>query len=705
MGTHMHNRQPHRMNMLLKFVLCVSALALFALAACSDQADPPAMDPAESPTQQPTATPQPTPTTVPATPQPTPTTVPATPQPTTVPPTPVSADSAGVEFWDLSRSSTGRDLIALLTPEETSCLKDTLGGTYAAMLTMPLAGEAGALLEGDGSGPSPMIDCLSEVHLASARLSMLSLSAGGFSAGTQACMEGLISQDPAISEALARPDGSIDGPAMLGLLACMTPGEAAALTPPDEGPAPNPNDIGCLMTELEGTASGERILAVLSGADESGTGLTIEESAALGRAVEACGIETDFSFPDGADHGAADDDSSTWQEATADDVAALVEGNTEFAFDLYRALVAGGYGDRNLFYSPYSVSMALALAYGGAKGETRDQMAETLHFSLPAGRLHPAFSTLNLSLDPDAFWGGDAGFRLNVANALWGQEGHGFLGEYLDLLAMHYGGVVQDADFRGDPEGARHDINDWAATETRDRIRDLIPRNAIDASTRLVLANAVHYSATWNPQFGEEDTAPGSFFLPDGTEREVPMMRMEHHLGYVSGYGFQAVQMDYLGSETDMLIFLPDRGGLAELEEVLGAAVIQATVDSINERRVRLILPRFETESAFSLADALTEMGMPSAFDPERADFAGMDGRSCLARDPECLSISDVLHRSFVSVDEAGTEAAAASAVVVVGSPLAPEEFLEVAFDRPFIFVVRHVQSGTILFVGRILDP
>ena len=209
-----------------------------------------------------------------------------------------------IEFWELDTSSTGQDLVALLTDEEVSCLENTLGADYQRMLEAPLVGEAEAVLESDGSDSSPLTQCLTVESAASASISMFSVVAGGFSAGTQGCMTQLLRDDPAIAEALGRQDESAVGGAMLELIACLTPEEAAALTPPGEGPAPNPKDIACLTKELEGTSSGERIIAVLSGADASGKGLTMEESAALGQAVEACGIETGFEFPDPSGTGA-----------------------------------------------------------------------------------------------------------------------------------------------------------------------------------------------------------------------------------------------------------------------------------------------------------------------------------------------------------------------------------------------------------------
>ncbi len=268
-------------------LLWVAMMMLAAVAiACEGEESTPTSAPTQTPTAPPLTTPTPT-----ASPTPAPT--------VTSSPTPDSTVSTEVEFWDLDMSSTGQDLVALLTDEEVSCLRNELGASYQTMLEAPLVGEAGELLEGGGIGPSPQVPCLTLGHQTSASISMISIATGGFSAGTRDCILQLLSDDPAIMEAIGQGDAFTNGlgPAMLEFIACLTPEEAAALTPPGEGPGPNPNDIACLIQELEDISSGERIIAVLSGADTSEEGLTMEESAALGQAVEACGIQTDFDFP------------------------------------------------------------------------------------------------------------------------------------------------------------------------------------------------------------------------------------------------------------------------------------------------------------------------------------------------------------------------------------------------------------------------
>ena len=355
-------------------------------------------------------------------------------------------------------------------------------------------------------------------------------------------------------------------------------------------------------------------------------------------------------------------DRETDPDVTAADLAALVGGNNAFAFELYHAL-AGSEG--NLFFSPHSISAALAMAYAGARGETERQMAATLRYGLAQDSLHPAFNALDLSLAPQNTADGAEEFRLSVANSVWGQEDYGFLPEYLDTLAANYGDEVRPVDFQRDPEDARVRINDWIADKTEERINDIIPDRAITPLTRLVLANAIYFKAAWQKAFDERATADRPFHLLDGSERDVPMMRQQSNLSYARGDGYQAVELPYVGGDVAMAILVPDSGRFHEFEDSLSGQSVRTILDRLDYELVRLALPRFETESAFSLSDTLNAMGMPDAFDDQAADFSGMDGRSCQARGDICLLISDVLHKAFVSVDEAGTEAAAATAVVI----------------------------------------
>ena len=386
------------------------------------------------------------------------------------------------------------------------------------------------------------------------------------------------------------------------------------------------------------------------------------------------------------------------------DLAGLVDGNSAFSFDLYQALRGQ---DGNLFYSPHSISLALAMTYAGAEEQTMRQMADTLRFSLPQDQLHPAFNALDQEL---ASRGADVqgrdgeGFRLNIVNAVWGQQGHDFRVTFLDVLAESYGAGVRPTDFVAAPEESRLTINDWVAESTEDRIRDLIPQGIITPLTRMVLTNAIYFNASWLFPFNEAGTRQRPFHLLNDTPVDVPMMRTSEDFGYAAGEGYQAVDLPYVGHELSMIVIVPDGGRFREFEDSLDAALVDQIVANLGFRHVTLDLPRFEFESQFRLSETLKSMGMSDAFDSAASDFSGMDGRSCLAGDPECLYIREVVHKAFVSVDEAGTEAAAATAVMMQAES-APPNPVSVTVDRPYIFLIRDRETGAILFVGRVEEP
>ncbi len=383
------------------------------------------------------------------------------------------------------------------------------------------------------------------------------------------------------------------------------------------------------------------------------------------------------------------------------DLRELARGNNAFAFDLYQALASE---NGNLFYSPYSISLALAMTYAGAMGETETQMADTLHFLLPPDVLHPAFNALDRKLASrgSGARGKDGeGFKLNIVNAVWGQEDYEFLAAFLDVLAESYGAGVRPIDFQGAPEEARTAINDWVSERTEDRIKDLIPPDVITLLTRMVLANAIYFNAAWSYPFDESDTRPRPFHLLDGNSVDVPMMRTTDEFGYAVGDGYQAVNLPYDADGLSMTVMLPDPGRFREFEAALDAALVSRIVEDLDARTVELDLPKFEFESNFLLSETLKAMGMPNAFDRSASDFSGMNGRSCLAGDDACLYIREVAHKAFVSVDEAGTEAAAATAVVMAIES-APPPPVSVTVDRPFIFLIWDRDTDAILFVGRV---
>ncbi len=367
------------------------------------------------------------------------------------------------------------------------------------------------------------------------------------------------------------------------------------------------------------------------------------------------------------------------------------EATNQFAMDLYQRL---RHDEGNLFFSPYSITSALAMTWAGARGETAAEMAETLRFGVPEEAMHEGFKALNALVNAPS----DA-VALRVANALWGQMEYEFLQEYLDLVETHYGGALETLDFVHDPDGSRQIINAWVEDKTEDRIKDLLPEGSIDPLTRLVLTNAIYFKGTWEHEFNPDQTRDEPFYLLDGTEVEVPMMHQRRRFPYAENEAVHAVRLPYQGGDMSMLVLLPkERDGLPAIEANLDTAYLDDLIDQMRMQEVRLGLPRFTTTSDFSMAQMLRAMGMPRAFNPEEADFSGMTG------DRE-LYISDVIHKAFIEVNEEGTEAAAATGVTMRATSAMPQEPVEFIVDRPFLLVLRHEPSGAMLFVGRIVDP
>ena len=375
------------------------------------------------------------------------------------------------------------------------------------------------------------------------------------------------------------------------------------------------------------------------------------------------------------------------------DLQALSAANTAFALLLYQQLREQEAG--NLFYSPYSISLALAMTYAGARGETERQMAETLHFDLEQEKLHRAFNALDQILRPENI-NEDSSFRLNIANSLWGQQGYPFLEEFLLTLARNYGAGMNLVDFK-DAEKVREIINAWVEEETEEKIQDLIPEGALDVLTRLVLVNAIYFNANWAFPFDASATQLDSFTLLDGSTVEVQMMNQRANLNYMRAEGYQAVELPYMDSSMAMYVLLPDAGNFEAFEQALDGNLLQDVREGLQWTSVELSLPKFNIESAFGLNETLQAMGMVDAFDPDLADFTGMT--------PEReLYITDVIHKAYVNVDEKGTEAAAATGVVV-GIVSMPADEVVMKVDRPFVFVILDRVTGTLMFVGSVVNP
>jgi serpin B len=340
------------------------------------------------------------------------------------------------------------------------------------------------------------------------------------------------------------------------------------------------------------------------------------------------------------------------------------------------------------------------MTQAGAGGKTLEQMNEVMRFSLSADRLHTAFNALQIELnnhEKNALETEKKDFQLRIANAIWGERSYTFVQEYLNLLAENYAAGLRLQDFMQEPEKSRENINQWVSDETEQKITDLLTQGTITPDTRLVLTNAIYLKANWMNQFEPSLTTDASFTLLDGSVIQVPMMRQTNSFGYSQKEGHQVVQLPYVGSKLSMLILLPDKGGFDDMQEQLTEIKVDQLASELNYPEIELSMPKFKLESEFSVADYLAEMGMADAFEPGMADFSGMDG----TRE---LYISAVQHKALINVDEFGTEAAAATAVVM-GETSMPMEAIQLKIDRPFIFYILDHGTGTVLFMGRVVNP
>jgi serpin B len=400
--------------------------------------------------------------------------------------------------------------------------------------------------------------------------------------------------------------------------------------------------------------------------------------------------------------------------ATNFDLAA--KATNELAVDLHRQLATG---DENLCVSPYSIETALAMTFLGADGETRTEMARVLH--LTSDSTFPAsFAALQRSLEEmraktaelvkqsKKFGGPSEPVTLNIANRLFAQKGYAFREAFLSLVQQNFGGAFEPLDFIANPAAATQHINKWVANQTHDRIRDLIPGGALDKRTRLVLTNALYLKAPWANEFVVNATQPETFLVHGSAPTDVPMMRKtDKHFGYAKRDGYTAVSLPYAGDDLQFLVLLPDElNGLRAFESKLTSDVL-AGCTKLEKRDVDLHLPKFKLEPpTITLAENFEALGMKTAFDKPRGS-ANFD--KIAPRKPnDYLYISQIFHKTFIAVDEKGTEAAAATAVAMMaGTALRspPPPPIEVKVDRPFVYAIQHVLSGVCLFLGRVTDP
>ncbi|PYK09321.1 MAG: serpin family protein [Verrucomicrobia bacterium] len=402
------------------------------------------------------------------------------------------------------------------------------------------------------------------------------------------------------------------------------------------------------------------------------------------------------------------------QGATNFDVAA--KATNELGVALHRQLATG---DENLCISPYSIESALAMTFAGADGETRTEMARVLHLTND-GTVPASFAALQHSLEEMSlktaelvkqskkFGGPSEPITLNIANRLFAQKGYAFRDAYLSLVKQNFGGAFEPLDFIANPAVATQRINKWVADQTHDRIRDLIPGGALDKTTRLVLANALYLKAPWASEFSENATQREPFFVPGGAPLDVPMMqKRSDHFGYARREGFTVVSLPYAGNDLQFLVLFPDDvNGLHPLESKLTGELL-AQCAKLQTRDIDLHLPKFKLEPpTMALAEKFEALGMKTAFDKPQGS-ANFD--KIAPRKPnDYLYISQIFHKTFIAVDEKGTEAAAATAVAMMaGTALRspPPPPIEVKVDRPFVYAIQHVPSGVCLFLGRVTDP
>lgn len=374
----------------------------------------------------------------------------------------------------------------------------------------------------------------------------------------------------------------------------------------------------------------------------------------------------------------------------------LAEKNNQFALDLYKQL---GAKPGNLFFSPYSLSAALGMTYTGAKGDTAAEMAKVMHFPADPEKLAPEFGQLIQTLQGP---GVKREYQLSTANAIWAQEGLSYRPDFLRITQTNYQAGLKLVNYGKNADGVRLEINRWVEKQTNDKIKDLIAKGALTADTRMVLANAIYFYGDWATPFEKKSTQTAKFQTGGKGAVDVAMMNNTAHFQYMENDTFQLVSMPYKGNELSMVVLLPKKvDGLDSVEKSLTENSLRTAIGQLAGRRVHISLPKVKMTQDFQLGKTLVAMGMQKAFSDKEADFSGIADTS-----RERLYISEVVHKAFVAVDEKGTEAAAATAVLIFGVTSAiPQPPVRFNADHPYLFAIRHNATGSILFLGRVNDP
>jgi serpin B len=386
----------------------------------------------------------------------------------------------------------------------------------------------------------------------------------------------------------------------------------------------------------------------------------------------------------------------------------LVRASVSRRLDVFAARTYGRLAateESNLVWSPASVAIALAMTRQGALGATASEMDEALGYTgagVAPDAVAPSMNALTAELESRSGSFDVAGERVDVtlaiANSLWGQRDLSWEEDFLETLAREFGAGMRIVDYMTDPDAARRAINQWVSDETADRIPELLAEGSVNSDLRLTLVNAVYMKAPWLAPFIEELTADATFTTLDGDAVTVPMMRISETMRHGSGDSWQAVEIPYAGGELAMVVVLPDEGSFAEVESSVADGAMADVVASLTDRTVNLSMPRFDIESRAEMTDVMRALGMNTAFEPGSADFSAMTT-------DEQLFIGFIVHQANITVDEAGTEAAAATAVGVGATSAPTDPPVDVVVDRPFIFVIRDTITGCPVFMGRIGDP
>lgn len=388
-------------------------------------------------------------------------------------------------------------------------------------------------------------------------------------------------------------------------------------------------------------------------------------------------------------------------EANTNAIEIVVQGNNEFALDLYSHLAQAE--KSNLFFSPYSISSALAMTYAGACGRTEQEMAKVLRFAMEQDKLHSVFARLNESI----LGVQTNGYEINIANRLWGHKDFRIGKQFVELLRTRYDADIEQVDFNGPLELACRKINQWIEDQTAGRITDLISPKALEGAIHILLVNAVYFKGDWKEKFDEAVTNEDSFHLEPFNEVKVQMMHQQADFSYAETDGVQVLELPYGDGDLSMIVLLPKRVGLlGKLEAALSASNLNKWVSALVPQSVDVFLPKFRLNHQIAMAKLLKSMGMVTAFDISTANFFGMIDPGVCVIPPLC--ISEVLHKAFVEVNEEGTEAAAATGITVeLGSTAfhRPPPVPVFRADHPFVFLIRHNRSGSILFLGRVTAP